>query len=173
MYQELQQIEQLPSTPIEVANLVLQTFFRGSIEKRKGGVYVSWMSYGNKRVEKRWQCRGQDFYPVWHHSYPGGGTSSTALSQLIRWIQCKPVLPISTWRMWASERCKLLPPSAVELLLQGGYPEAAYCVLCHRLIEGSLDWWSLDGVSGPCCGWTSGCRQRQWRNHPHARTRSR
>lgn len=160
MFQELQQIETPPTTPLEVANLVLQTFFQGTIERRKGGVFVSWIGHSGKRIEKRWQCRGQDFYPVWYRHYPGGGTSSTALSQLVRWIQRKPVLPISTWQMWASERCKLLPKDAVDLLLAGGYPQHVDCVLCQQQIEGSLDWWSLDGVTGPCCGWTSGCRQK-------------
>jgi len=149
------------TTPkLDVANIVLASFFDGRIERRKGGMYVCWTDRYNGDVAKRWQCRGQDFYPVWHHKYPGGGTSSTALSQLIRWVQGKPVLPISTWRMWASERCKLLPIEAVHQLIVGGYPQSVDCVLCKNQIEGGLDWWSLDGVSGPCCGYTSGCRQR-------------
>ena len=150
----------LGSLRCSTANRVLATFFDGRIEQRKGGMYVCWSNSWQGDIAKRWQCRGQDFYPVWHRKYPGGGTSSTALSQLIRWIQGKPVLPISTWQMWASERCKLLPQSAVDELLAGGYPEHVDCVLCGNQIVGGLDWWSLDGVSGPCCGWTSGCRQK-------------
>ena len=23
----------------------------------------------------------------------------------------------------------------------------------------AIDWWHLEGVSGPCCHWTNGCRQ--------------
>lgn len=145
---------------LATANRVLATFFAGHIEKRKGGVYVCWSNKYDGDVSKRWQCRGQDFYPVWHHKYPGGGTSSTALSQLVRWIQGKPVLPISTWHYWSREQCKLLPPSAVDELVAGGYPQHVDCVLCGRLIVGSLDWWSLGKVSGPCCGWTTGCRQK-------------
>lgn len=146
---------------LELANQVLSSFVKARIEQRPGFPHfvVCWTSFG-KEVRKRWMTRGQDFYPVWKHDYPGGGTSSTALSQLIRWLQGKPVLPIESWRYWASETCKLLPRSAVETLLAGGYPEFADCVLCHQRIEGGLDWWSLKGVSGPCCGRTSGCRQQ-------------
>ena len=146
---------------IETANKVLASFFDGWIEKRKGGWYVCWNDrHRGGVIAKRWQCRGNGFYPVWHHSYPGGGTSSTALSQLIRWLSGKPVLPISTWRYWASETCKLLDASAVDELLAGGYPKHADCVLCGNQIQGSLDWWRLDGVSGPCCGSRSGCKQK-------------
>lgn len=149
---------------LATANVVLGTFFDGWIEKRKGGWYVCWNDrFRPDHVSKRWQCRGNDFYPVWHHKYPGGGTSSTALSQLIRWVSRKPVLPISTWRFWASETCRLLPAEAVDVLLAGGYPERVDCVLCGNRIAGGLDWWRLDGVSGPCCSWRSGCRQQRGR----------
>lgn len=154
-----EQPKSLSEARLSVANRVLASFFDGRIERRKGGTYVCWSNKHQGDVSKKWMCRGQDFYPVWHHKYPGGGTSSTALSQLIRWIQNKPVLPISTWRMWASERCQLLPSSAVDELLSGGYPERVDCVLCGCVITGGLDWWSLDRVSGPCCGSSSGCRQ--------------
>lgn len=144
---------------ITVANEVLATFASCQISQRKNGVFVSFR-YCGKDIVRRWQCRGQDFYPVWHRIYPGGGTSSTALSQLVRWVQDKPVLPLSTWQWWAGDKCKLLKPEAVERLREGGYPVHVPCVLCHKTIQGGLDWWSLDKVSGPCCAWTSGCRQR-------------
>lgn len=140
------------------ANQVLSSFVNVRIEPRRGGMYVCW-TRGSEEIAKRWQCRWNDFYPVWNHHYPGGGTSVTALSQLIRWLQEKPVLPIASWRYWASETCKLLPLEAVDELSAAGYPEQVDCVLCHQPIIGGLDWWSLDGVTGPCCGWTSGCRQ--------------
>lgn len=142
-----------------VANKVLATFSTSRIERRNNGWFVCWPSH-NGEMSRRWQCRGQDFYPTWSHKYTGGGTACTALSQLIRWMRYQPVLPISTWRYWASEKCKLLPAAAAEELLSGGYPHHVKCVLCHETIEGSMDWWSLNGVSGPCCGWTSGCRQK-------------
>lgn len=145
---------------LATANAVLATFNRSQIEPRPGGFYVCWEGRGGP-MAKRWICRGgQDFYPMWSHQWPGGGTAITALSQLIRWLRGQPVLPIGTWHYWASEKLKLLPKEAIEQLRDGGYPERADCVLCGNEINGQLDWWNLDGVSGPCCGWTSGCRQK-------------
>jgi hypothetical protein len=147
------------SDRIEVANRVLNYFAEASIERRKNGWYVTW--HGCKgTVTRRWQTRGQDFYPVWYRKWSGGGTATTALSQLIRWCADKPVLPLSTWRHWAGDRVKLLGSEAVDVLLSAGYPERATCVLCKNEINGGLDWWSLNGVTGPCCGWTTGCRQK-------------
>jgi len=132
------------------------------IERRPSGLFVVWKKWNsNEEISRRWHCRsGQDFYPTWSQIWPHGGTACTALSQLVRWIREQPVLPISSWRYWASERVKLCKPETSLILLDAGYPEHAQCVLCGEVINGSLDWWHLDGVSGPCCGWTSGCRQR-------------
>lgn len=149
---------------LETANQVLKTFAETAwIEHRVGaggGFYVHWKYHNGKEMCRRWMttCR-QDFYPSWSHKWVGGGTSSTALSQLIRWLREQPVLPLGTWRHWASERVKLLPIEAVGVLAEGGYPEKTPCVLCGGEIQ-SMDWWNLDGVSGPCCGWTTGCRQK-------------
>lgn len=142
---------------LAVANRVLSTFSICSIQRLRGGFYVTWTMLG-KTTGKRWVTRGQDFYPMWR--FPQGGTCCTAVSQLIRWLRGQPVLPIASWRYWASEKCKLVPPEQIDVLLEAGYPERAECVLCQQLIEGSHDWWSLDGVSGPCCCWTKGCRQQ-------------
>jgi hypothetical protein len=146
---------------IETANRVLNSFANGArIEKRSGGWYVCW-STSRGSDSRRWQTRsGQDFYPTWSHKWIGGGTSCTALAQLIRWLRGQPVLPISTWQYWSTETVKLVSPEAVEMLRAGGYPVHANCVLCGQQVT-SLDWWNLNGVSGPCCGWTSGCRQNQ------------
>ena len=145
---------------LEVANVVLDSFFAGHLERRRTGMYVCWVGRKGPRA-KRWQCRGQDFYPVWSRQYPGGGTSSMALSQLIRWVQGKPVLPLGTWRHWASDRVKLLPESAVRELMSAGYPEIVDCVCCNQPLHGRLDWWSLDGLSGPCCLWSKACDERK------------
>lgn len=146
---------------IEAANIALHSFqSRCDIGRVGSYVVVTMDTYGG-RITRRWMCRGQDFYPVWKYKYPGGGTSCTALSQLVRWIQDKPVLPIESWRYWASETCRLLPMEAVDELLRNGYPEFANCVLCKNRIEGGLDWWSLNRVTGPCCSWRSGCRQER------------
>lgn len=143
---------------MDVANSALSKFTTLSLLRKLGGIYVCWENRDGRYV-KRWACRGQDFYPVWSNKFPHGGTCSTAVAQLIRWIQDRPVLPLCTWRMWASERCKLLAPSVVDELEAAGYPVEAICVLCKQPIVDGLDWWSLKGVSGPCCSWRSGCRQ--------------
>lgn len=146
--------------PAFTANRVLQSFAPTSeIFFKRGSAYVRFRSRDDI-VEKRWQCRGQDFYPTWHKEWPGGGTASTALSQLVRWLQDKPVLPLASWEYWATEKIKLLPLSAVEELRIGGYPEHAHCVLCGMRLDHGLDWWSLNNVTGPCCHWTNGCRQK-------------
>lgn len=146
-------------TRLEVANRALSTFSCSRIERRRGGWYVCWPSRKGE-VSRRWSCRhGQSFYPPWSRKFPGGGTACTALSQLIRWQKDEPVLPLETWRYWATETVKLLPQAAVDDLGAGGYPEKVTCVLCGMPPKG-LDWWCLDGVSGPCCSMWSGCRQR-------------
>lgn len=148
---------------LEAVNAVLAMFSTSQLTWRRG-FYVSWPTSDGGEVAWRWHCRGgQDFYPTWHNRWPGGGTASTAMSQLIRWLRDEPVLPISTWEYWTGPKVALgrdNGPEIVRLLREAGYPEHACCVLCGNRIEGGLDWWNLKGVSGPCCGWTTGCRQR-------------
>ena len=152
---------------IRVSNNALK-FFAGDTQlvEQDGYIYVSWRSYRTNRIcTKRWMTRGQDFYPVWFKSWPHGGTSSTALSQLVRWCQGKPVFSISTWKYWCSPTV-MLGSDKGELLINelalGGYPDKMNCVLCGIELTGPLDWWSLNKVSGPCCSLFSktGCRQK-------------
>lgn len=147
---------------IAVANQVLSYFAETPtiLLRANNRVQVRWTTR-TKSHTKSWMTRGQDFYPVWHRDWPGGGTAQTALSQLVRWVQGKPVLPLDSWRYWASEKVKLLrDTTALDILSGAGYPDPSHCVLCDRPLTEGLDWWRLDGVSGPCCGWTSGCRQQ-------------
>lgn len=146
---------------VETANRVLATFAKEThIEIHRGGIYVCWSTHRGEKYSRRWMTRGQDFYPVWHRSWGHGGTASTALAQLVRWIRNQPVLPIATWRYWAGDKCRLIRDGdAAGILLAGGYPEHAHCVLCGLRLDGAFDWWSLDKVSGLCCGWNNGCRQ--------------
>lgn len=150
---------------IDAANEMLKCFAPGTTLRLESGyVLVEWENNRGKQ-SKRWMTRGgQDFYPVWHRHWAHGGSACTALSQLVRWVQGRPVLSINSWRYWGREECALLRhgdrEAALQAMLDAGYPAQATCVLCKQPINGSLDWWSLDGVSGPCCGWTSGCRQK-------------
>lgn len=152
------------TTKLEAANEALQCFASDThIERRHGGWYVCWTTHNGRRESRRWITRGQDWYPVWSRHWAHGGTCCIALSQLIRWLRDQPVLPLSSWRYWTGPKVALGRddgPRVVEILRDAGYPEYTPCVLCGNRIEGGLDWWSLDGVSGPACSHRSGCRQK-------------
>lgn len=148
-----------------IANNVLETFAADTwMALLDGYVWVHWRRHNGVTDQRRWQTRGQDFYPVWSNRWGHGGTACTALSQLVRWIQGKPVLPLATWRMWTGERVALgreRGVHAVASLAAAGYPEIVKCVLCGGDLITSLDWWSLNKVSGPCCTSHNGCRQKR------------
>lgn len=147
----------------ETSNAVLALFADSvRIERRTNGWHVTWIDYYKTLVRRRWMTRGQDFYPVWSDIYPGGGTSTTAIAQLIRWNQHKPMLPLSSWKYWCGPKCRLGRDNGeriIEMLYAAEYPEVVDCVLCGNEIVDGLDWWSLYGVTGPCCGMSSGCKQ--------------
>ncbi len=157
---------------LDAANFMLRTFApETTISLAKSGhVEVSWTGYDGKKITKRWMARGQSFYPPWYRKWAHGGTASTALSQLVRFVKGRPVLPISTWRYWSGDRVALLgrgvggalaANEAINHLLSAGYPENVKCVVCGvELGSRGFDWWSLDGVSGPCCGMGNGCQGR-------------
>lgn len=152
---------------IEVANLVLTTFAPGTTIgiRPDGRVHVMWTNHSGPQC-KVWMTRGQDFYPVWNWRWGHGGTAATALASLIRWVRRRPVVPMSTWEYWADPNgnSRLMrqcdPAPSLQALRDAGYPMKAACVLCGRELNG-FDWWSLDGVSGPCCRYTDGCRQKR------------
>lgn len=151
-----------------VAQEVLALFAEGTrLEWRPGrGMFVVWKSFRPPHeMARRWQTSGgQEFYPVWHRRWGHGGTCSTALSQLIRWVQGRPVLPLSSWRWWIGPQVGLgreQGPKIVELLAAGGYPQTAHCVKCGQPITERLDWGNRGKVAGPICGNMTGCRHRE------------
>ena len=80
---------------LSACNEVLASFAPDTtIERRRGGWYVCWTA-SRGPIARRWRCRGQGFYPVWFRRWPHGGTATTALSQLIRWLRGQPVIVIS------------------------------------------------------------------------------
>lgn len=84
----------------------------------------------------------------------------TALAQLLRWLQGRPVLPIATWRYWASDDVGLLDANTVDTLEAAGYPKNHCCVLCGEdLTNKNFGWWNLSGTEGTCCYPNQGCRQ--------------
>lgn len=98
-----------------------------------------------------------------YHDLGMGGTGAQAVAQLVRWARGDTRLPLSAWQWWCGRMVYLARERGPELLtaLQASsYPDAAKtgCVLCGA--AGCGDWWSLDGVVGPCCCWNEGCRQR-------------
>ncbi len=151
---------------LDPANAALAGFAKDTMIDVDGGRVFVRFSHRGKSVRKQWMTRGQDFYPVWHRSWAHGGTATTALAQLVRWIQGRPVLPMRSWQHWMSETVLLgreRGPQILASLRNAGYPESAPCVLCGRdVASSSFDWWSLDGVSGPCCHYNdeAGCRQK-------------
>ena len=153
---------------IDVANVVLQSFATDTRLRIDAHGYriVEWTRHNGERFERRWMVsRGNDWYPVWHRYWAHGGTACIALSQLVRWSKGRPVLPIASWLYWGGEQCNLLrqgpgPDAAITELLDGGYPVMVPCVLCGVELERAGDWWSMRGVSGPCCSMRSGCRQQ-------------
>lgn len=153
---------------VEVANKVLKSFAPETtiVLDAHGYVVVCWKDHCGKLIERRWMTRGQSFYPTWSKLWCHGGTATVALAQLVRWIKGRPVLPLTTWMYWACDRVALLRQqndngaAAIESLRDAGYPEVSKCVLCGvDLAIAGFDWWCLDGVSGPCCHHTQGCRQ--------------
>ena len=144
---------------LRIANQALDDFAKGTrLWRGKNGTFVQWR-YGEQQWKRRWMCKGQDFYPVWSHRWPHGGTATVALSQLVRWAGGRPVLPLGSWRHWSAPSVGLVAKQTVILLESAGYPEKVPCVLCGIILNGGLDWWSLDGVTGPCCGMRNGCKQ--------------
>lgn len=158
------------------ANAALALFTRGiSLYRDRGRVGVEFPNHGKDRDKnpvhrKIWTAQnGSTFYPKWYRHFCHGGTVTTALATLVRWVRLQPVYPIGAWRYWVSETVGMgrcggndadRGPEIISTLLAGGYPEVAECVLCEAKIA-RYDWWSLDGVSGPCCHWNveGGCRQ--------------
>jgi hypothetical protein len=149
------------------ANLALAYFApETTLALVRGAVQVRWRSVSRDH-RRRWQTSGrQDFYPTWSNSWPHGGTCCTALSQLVRWIQGNPVLPLASWRFWCGPTMKLAchddndrGADLLAVLMAGGYPKRVPCVLCKTLIDTNLDWWNQVGLSGPYCSHNAGCRQ--------------
>lgn len=154
-------------TRLVIVNAVLAHLEpRTTIYFRGNKARVKWSVYTGKQFDRQWMTRGQDFYPVWKHQWPHGGTMTTALAQLVRYAQGKPVLPLSTWEYWGTDTVALFRnrdgsdsgKEIIGILAASDYPKVATCVLCGKSPIGRFDWWSLDGVSGPMCNYTEECK---------------
>lgn len=142
---------------VAAANAALAVFQPGvRLEFVGRRAFVCWTSSYSGPQRKMWATRGQDFYPVWHRRRGDwGGTASRAMSQLVRWCQGKPVLPLGCFEHWCGPDIMLAGdrgPELVGILRAAGYPPSVACVCCGLPPVGGLDWWSHGGTSGPCCG---------------------
>lgn len=101
------------------------------------------------------RLRSDGSWPLYgYRQRPCGGTGMQAIAQLIRYVRDLSRLPIDTWEYWGGHSVQLCTAETVDILRGGGYadPKKTACVLCGKgTFKGGLDWWSLDGVTGPCC----------------------
>lgn len=142
---------------IEIANRALATFTR-DVQLYEGGFGLR-MCWGNGagtyRHDFAARLRSDGSWTMYGYGQrPTGGTGMQALAQLIRYVRDLDRLPMSTWKYWGSETVKLCTSEVVEILRLGNYgdPEKTHCVLCGRNDwKRGLDWWSLNGVTGPSC----------------------
>lgn len=139
---------------LDDANRIVKHFIPyAQIRIRNARICIHW-KVGKKTHLKQFAVRnGQCFYTVWRA--PWGGTCSLALAQVVRRLQGKPVFPLRTWKYWASPKVMIANdgPALIDELVSCDWPDLVPCVLCGKTIhQGHLDWWSLDGVSGPYCG---------------------
>lgn len=154
-------------TRLQASNVVMDALVKGSrLSREKGGWFVYWPQVSSgMTLGRRYQTRGSSHFPTWHRIWPGGGTSCEALYQLVRWNRGETVFPIDTWIYWAGTSVMLIPRAIVNVLYDNEWPLGVPCVLCGTTIgKGTgLDWWDLDGLEGPCCGYSApkGCRQKR------------
>ena len=146
------------SNKLQVVNAALAVFAPDTTVRRgTNGWIIEWDDYCGKTISRRWATKsGGSFYPAWHRHWAHGGTCCMALSQLMRWLQDRPVFGITTWEHWVSPSIGLSGgnPSLLQILRDGGYPANQFCVLCGKIIDpkkDGLDWWHLNKISGPCC----------------------
>lgn len=142
---------------VALANSVLETFIP-SIQLYLRGPRLRMRWDARKEVPRHdfsADLRSDGSWTRWgYNQRPTGGTGMQALAQLIRYVRDLPRLPLATWEYWAGERVKLCTPQTLELIRASDYgdPAKTRCVLCGALeYKRGLDWWSLDGVTGPSC----------------------
>jgi len=139
------------SDRVAVANAALDTFIPGVRLYQDRELRMAW-----SRHDFPARLRSQGDLPAFGYRHrPTGGTGMQALAQLIRYVRDLPRFPLATWEYWAGERVKLCTALTVELIGSSDYgdPTKTRCVLCgDSEFKRGLDWWSLDGITGPCCG---------------------
>jgi hypothetical protein len=147
---------------IGVANLVLDVIAPGVLLYQGRELRMCWdIRKQPPKYDFPARLRADGSWPAFgYRNRTTGGTGFQALAQLIRYVRDLSRLPIMTWEYWGSDTVKLGTPRVVELLKSSGYDDVdkTCCVFCGDVsFKRGLDWWSLDGVVGPCCRWGN-CR---------------
>lgn len=160
---------------LEVANKACGFFIPDTtLHLDKGRVFVSWTSGRGKIYQRMWQSRNGSFYPTWSSKWGHGGTSMTALAQLVFFARDLNCLPISTWEYWCSPTVLLCPKEEnknglLACLRGGGYPLVATCIFCGKSPIGRFDWYSGKGYHGGT-GCLPGCEA--WKRFSESRSKS-
>ena len=145
---------------IETANKVMDLFVPGVTLHQGRELRIKWTGVSTGRqCDYPARLRGHWLCSVPRHRTHWGGTCENAIAQLILYVRDRPRLPMVTWEYWTAPtgnvklgreeaRSKILP-----ILRASDYndPKKTCCVLCGASPCVGLDWWSLDGVEGPCC----------------------
>jgi hypothetical protein len=153
---------------IKTANRVVQTLGKGFLfsYQPKSGLYFEWISptHTDQLIRKRWTA--SSFYPSFHKQLGCGSTSLNAITQLARYCQSKPHLPLSAWSHWAGDnvmlwRDKEVGQKMIGILKASSYNDPQPCVLCGELIKGKWEWGlSLNGKN-------EGMRHRGSKDNPY------
>lgn len=114
----------------------------------------------NRRV--MWRLRSSDKrWPVGRKATQiSGGTVVQTLVQLSLWLKGMPHYPLRCVRHWFTYEGKLEIgyEEFIRSLELSSYGKNTKCVLCGG--DYPTDWWSLDGVIGPCCRFGE-CRNKK------------
>ncbi|HEY3265532.1 MAG TPA: hypothetical protein VGM37_01300 [Armatimonadota bacterium] len=143
-----------PAGSIDQVNAIAALLGPHKFERRAGRLFLttdrSAIPYGSFerspciiRPDGLWPACGE-----WGN-HGCGGTHTQALVQLVHWLRGEPRMTLRWWRwQWRGEgkAANLLAALEASEYAAG---DATHCVLCGSPKVG--DWWSLDGVSGPCC----------------------
>jgi len=144
------------------ANDVLRTFQPRTVfyRSRHGRLWLEDTATGAAIYASTRSCSGG--LANAYYRMPFGGTGAAAIGQLARWIRGQTRVPLTAWRAWASDAVQLCNLYTVAQLSALGYddPLRTCCVLCGCNTARVRDWWSRDGVVGPCCV------MRDWRRCP-------
>lgn len=134
---------------IQIANEILATFVPITLYRRGPRLRMKWGRYDLPA-----DLRGDGSLPRYgERQRPCGHTGLTALAQLIRYTRNWTRLPLITWEYWASDTIRLCDAETLRLIRNCDYgnPTKTCCVRCGTTDFKGLDWWSLDGVTGPSC----------------------